>query len=93
METPTSEPTLSPELQQNTQEVPQATQDNSLNKLAEFIGDVLQQLAQLQSLMAERIGEIEAVEARAAALEERCTDLEAFNKAIKLRLRQQREGI
>jgi DNA repair ATPase RecN len=87
METPISEPTLS-------QEVPPSTQtDNSLSKLAEFIGDVLTQLSQLQSLMSESIGEIGALEARAAALEERCTDLEAFNKAIKRRLCQQREGI
>jgi hypothetical protein len=69
------------------QEVPPSTPtDNSLGKLAEFIGDVLTQLSELQSLMSERITEIEA-------LEERLTDLEAFNKAIKLRLRQQREGI
>jgi regulator of replication initiation timing len=76
------------------QEVPPSTPtDNSLGKLAEFIGDVLTQLSELQSLMSERITEIEALEIRSAALEERLTDLEAFNRAIKLRLRQQREGI
>jgi hypothetical protein len=82
-ETPMSEPTLSQEVDPSTASTPT---DNSLGKLAEFIGDVLTQLSELQSLMSERITEIEA-------LEERLTDLEAFNKAIKLRLRQQREGI
>lgn len=71
---------------------PVVTQEASLNKLAEFIGDVLTQLSQLQSLMAERIREIEALEERSTDLETRCEDLEAFNKAIKLKLRQQRAG-
>lgn len=71
--------------------VPNTAQDEGFHKLADFIGDVLTQLANLQGLMAERIGEIEEVEKRCAALEERCKELEAFNKAIKLRLRQQRD--
>lgn len=82
MDTPLEPPTP-------TQEV---AQDGSLNKLADFIADVLTQLSQLQTLMAERIGEIEELEKRCAGLETRCEELEAFNKAIKLRLRQQREN-
>ena len=65
--------------------------DASLNKLAEFIGDVLQQLADLQSTMSQRITEIDKLEQRTTEAEARLLDLEGFNKYLKTRLRAARE--
>jgi DNA repair ATPase RecN len=67
------------------------SQDQSLNKLAEFISDVLSQLSNLQGITSAHISEIAELQAKVNAYEERINILEGFNKAIKLRLRQQRE--
>lgn len=61
-------------------------------KLAEFIGDVLSQLCTLQGLASAHITEISALEDKVKDLEERLLRAEGFQKAIKLRLRQQAEG-
>jgi len=61
-------------------------------KLAEFIGDVLNQLSFLQGVISTHITEIAALQEKNADLEERVLQCEAFKKAIKLRLRQQTES-
>ena len=61
-------------------------------KMAEFIGDVLTQLATMQQVASAHITEIAELQERVKELDTRVEQCEAFKKAIKLRLRQQFEG-